>query len=345
MRESSTDPSSLEQSRGFHTVESLAVPKVMQNELHNQKQSILSLPSWCAVPAPAGSSFVRIALSPRHSATGHPIRQVSKEVLDIANRITAEQVKIQFQHGLSGIQFFRPSQAALQKNGIVLVDPRQRPRSITTPNAATMSSAVTKPSAATKLDGLEKKSSMGYDATPEENCSVFVQDIPAGATYADFLSTVRGGKVYICRMDPPNDEFPTQAAKLVFFNRAAATTYLRQTTHGGIYVLGKLVRASWNRVRYGPHPHPEQSRVIIISGPEDLMSFDYFEQFFSERFEYDLQARFEIPYNLPKKKAHVWQFACLRAQAESARLAIEREFGGIFKVQWAHDPCDLPWKL
>jgi hypothetical protein len=93
---------------------------------------------------------------------------------------------------------------------------------------------------------------MGYDATPEENRSVCVQDIPAVATYADFLNTVRGGKVYIYHMDPPNDDYPTQAAKLVFFSGKAATTYLRQTFHGGIFVLGELIRASWNRVLQPP---------------------------------------------------------------------------------------------
>jgi hypothetical protein len=267
------------------------------------------------------------------------MRHLSEEVLEIANKITAEQLKIQRQYGPGSIKFFHPSQAVLQKNGLATTSTRQCLLS------ATKLNSVTTPEGANSIHLESNRLPIGQDVSPEESCSVFVRDIPAGATYADFLGTVKGGKVFICRMDPPNEEFHTQAAKLVFFNRLTALAYLREAAYKGIFVLGQPIRASWNRVRYAPHLQPEQSRVITVTGPENLMSFDYFEQFFSERFQYDLQARFEVPSSIMGKKVHVWQFACLRAQAESAKLAVEREFVGIFQVQWAHDPCCIPWML
>jgi hypothetical protein len=315
--------------------------EVATDESYNRKQSALSLPTWSATStSDSPNSLMALNATQTIAPLGHQAvakEQVSDEVLEIANKITIEQLRIQRQYGPGSIQFFHPSQAVLQKTGLITPNAQQRLLSAAAPNA------ITRVESQNLASPESSKPLMGHDVPLEESCSIFVRNIPARATYKDFLSSVKGGKVFICRIDPPNGEFQTQAAKLVFFNRLAASAYLWEVAHRGVVVLGQPLRASWNRVRYAQHLHSNQSRVIMIIGPENLMSFDYFEQFFSERFQYDLQARFEVRSDIPGTKIHIWQFACLRAQAESAKLAIEREFVGIFKVQWAPDPCDVPW--
>jgi hypothetical protein len=96
------------------------------------------------------------------------------------------------------------------------------------------------------------------------------------------------------------------------------------------------------------------------------MSFEFFEEFFRSRFKGDVEARFEIEGGWGGEvrgaaaaaaagrregkegeqkdwKTYVWRFASLRAQAELAKVALEREMGGIFQVEYGADPCEKPW--
>jgi hypothetical protein len=178
----------------------------------------------------------------------------------------------------------------------------------------------------------------------DQNCALWITGIPPQATYSDFLSSVRGGKVYACLFNPPTGDFPTIAAKLVFFTRASAVEFLRRSeSPEGIRVLGRRVKTFWNRIFYPAVNNPQQSRVVVISGPEELMSFEVFEGFFQARFLYDLDRCFEVPSGRVGVVSHVWRFASFRAQAESAKIAIEKELSPLFEVSYGLDPCDIPW--
>jgi hypothetical protein len=95
-------------------------------------------------------------------------------------------------------------------------------------------------------------------------------------------------------------------------------------------------------MRTGPYAHLGHSRVIRITGPRDMMNFDFFEDFFSQKFAYELDKRVVVPCNRPGMVSHEWHFVSLCCQAASAKTAIERELKGMFEVEWAVDPCEFP---
>jgi hypothetical protein len=106
--------------------------------------------------------------------------------------------------------------------------------------------------------------------------------------------------------------------------------------------MGQVIqRVAWNKIKSGPYPHQSHSRAIRITGPQELMDFDFFEDFFVHKFAYDLDRRGVVHCNRPGHVSHEWHFGSLRCQAASAKTAIERELKGIFEVEWSVDPCEF----
>ncbi|KAG9245140.1 hypothetical protein BJ878DRAFT_419836 [Calycina marina] len=186
------------------------------------------------------------------------------------------------------------------------------------------------------------KSNRSANIADDRNCSFWLMGLPANTSYSALLGAIRNaGKIYATNINAPTGEIATCAAKIVFFQRTAAETLMRQIKNGKLYVVGKRITSvRWNKVKSGEHPYREQSRAIRITGPADLMNFEYFEIFFSCRFVYVLTWKGQSYCEDPGMVSHEWHFASLRAQAKAANAAIEREFVGRFKVHWAPDPCD-----
>jgi hypothetical protein len=234
-----------------------------------------------------------------------------------------EQERINRQRGLGSVKSFIPSRAALERNRQKLRDPDT---SLSNPNRP-----------------VSDAKHYGRPIPPHKNCAVFITEIPIQATYADVLGSVRGGKIYACRFEPDEGKFPTRAVKLVFFTRASAELFMQRNYTVGIFILGERVRAIWNRIRYDAHPNPRQSRVVNITGPARWVHSKFLEEWFEPRFDYDLDRTVDMPCPREGYATRAWRFACLRAQAEFAKMIVERELSGIFQVEYGVDPCARPW--
>jgi hypothetical protein len=252
---------------------------------------------------------------------------------EIAAIIKTRQVAIETQYGAGTIQAFRPSHRALQRQGVVPdVDVSRQ-----------SSSATRSSSPATYRGDPTVERNRSANIPDEENCAVWVWGLPGHVTYTALLHSIRGiGKIYAVVINPPNGSIRTSAAKIVFFRRSQAERLFDRIERGLFVVMGKAVhRVAWNKIKTGGYPHLSHSRAIRIIGPANLMDFDFFEDFFLHKFEYDLDRRGVVHCDRPGLVSHEWHFGSLRCQAASAKTAIEREFEGIFEVEWAIDPCEF----
>jgi hypothetical protein len=286
----------------------------------------MNLPNWSARPSnqprPRQTPPPSYALLTPPSSTARSSR-TSQNTQEIAREIMAEQERINRQRGSKGPKSFIPSRAVLERNRQKLI------------GAETPESSPNRP-----LGGAKH---YGRPIPPHKNCAIFITEIPIQATYADVLGSVRGGKIYACRFEPDTGKFPTRAVKLVFFTRAAAEVFMQRSYLAGVFIRGKRVRAIWNRIRYDAHPSPHQSRVVNITGPARWVGSGFLEEWFEPRFDYDLDHVVDIPCSREGYATRAWHFACLRAQAEFAKMIIERELNDIFKVEYGVDPCARPW--
>lgn len=286
----------------------------------------MNLPNGCARPSNQSRSrrtppASHVLLTPPTSMARSS--RISPSTREIAREIMAEQERINKQRGLGSVKSFIPSRAALERNRQKLMDPET---SQSTPNWP-----------------LSEAKHYGRPIPPYKNCAIFITEIPIQATYADVLGSVRGGKIYACRFEPDEGKFPTRAAKLVFFTRASAEIFMQRNYMVGIFILGKRVRAIWNRIRYDAHPSPHQSRVVNITGPARWVQSKFLKEWFEPRFDYNLDRTVDMPCPREGYATRAWHFACLRAQAEFAKMIVERELSGIFQVEYGVDPCARPW--
>jgi hypothetical protein len=174
----------------------------------------------------------------------------------------------------------------------------------------------------------------------EENCALFLTNIHPSATVKDVLSVVRTGAVFILHINQPDDIHPTAAAKLVFMTPSAAARFYQQVKEG-VTILGVRIKAVYNKYPYREYKCRERSRVILVQGPEEVMTFDIWNKYFMECFKFELEFwDEEEPQN--KKKILKFAFARLDGQAESAYHAIKKEpkLQGVVDVRYGRDPCD-----
>ncbi|PVH82622.1 hypothetical protein DL98DRAFT_618941 [Cadophora sp. DSE1049] len=285
-----------------------------------RQEAILKKPTW------------RVA--PSHLSTSAPVDPTSNSITTLKEDITQETFqynsdipprvqelgakveniknKIEQVNRPIGVEGFRPSRAALEATGLL--------DTLGWSNPADENSS--------KYRGdLNIPSNHSANIREEWNCSLWVTGLPVEVTYRELFSSVRNiGKIVAIVTNALIDEFSGCAAKIVFFERQPAENLFALISSGGFYVMGHLVRrVSWNRVKVGRYCRSEQSRAIRITGPKELMDFDFFELFFKMRFTYDLDRRGEVECNEPDMVCHEWHFGSVRAQAQSAMLAIKRE--------------------
>ncbi|KAI0019884.1 hypothetical protein F4780DRAFT_792417 [Xylariomycetidae sp. FL0641] len=185
------------------------------------------------------------------------------------------------------------------------------------------------------------------DIPDEENCSVWITNLPPGCDHAQLLGAVRGcGKVYACVVNPPvaapqqqqqQPHIMTAASKLVFFEVAGAARLLRAAREGRFAVGGRyLPQVRRNRIRSAAvaPPGPE-SRVLHIEGPDAIVNGPYLAAFFDAHFVYQLEAVEVLARSPPggggdapfaqRKTRMEWRFGSYRCQAEAARRAIAHQ--------------------
>ncbi|KAK4183406.1 hypothetical protein QBC35DRAFT_543807 [Podospora australis] len=167
-----------------------------------------------------------------------------------------------------------------------------------------------------------------------ENCSLFLVGLPPNISTHDLLAGVRGiGRVYATHINPPepNRGHEMSAAKLVFFDRDAAERFYAFAQGEGFRVPANptfRARVTWNRIRSAQvDPAGVKSRVLLISGPPEVVNEGYLRAYFDQKLIYQIDEILSHGTSPDGSRALVeFRFGSYRCQAEAARMALSREF-------------------
>ncbi|KAK4448056.1 hypothetical protein QBC34DRAFT_301633 [Podospora aff. communis PSN243] len=183
----------------------------------------------------------------------------------------------------------------------------------------------------------------------DENCSIFITGLPGDCTVHTVLRALHGtgvGRVYFCHINRPQDDSnrpgrTTAAAKLVFFEAASASGFLQRHANEGFAVDGYHIQAVYNRNRVAEAPERKNvTRVLIISGPKEVVHEEVLEKLFRGHFEYQMDGPVITWGETETDRCLEWRFGSYRAQAQAACLFMRQN--GIFsrvKVIYGQDPC------
>lgn len=186
----------------------------------------------------------------------------------------------------------------------------------------------------------------GAHVPPDKNTALWIHHIPANATIQDLLGPIHGvGRVYaahLCGRNPGRHNYE-QAAKIIFFTRAAAETFhdRAQRRGPGFWVLGQRARVMWNRFRVGEHEAGEASRVLLVSGPAGFVEGLNLYHYFRRKFDFEVDRiinRFDyagVGLGLVE-----FRFGSYRRQAEIAKGILETEMGDCVRSWFVEDPCE-----
>ncbi|KAK3390817.1 hypothetical protein B0H63DRAFT_539275 [Podospora didyma] len=189
----------------------------------------------------------------------------------------------------------------------------------------------------------------------EHNCSLFIIGLAPDLTTRDLIASIHNvGRVYATHINGPEPDkgHMTSAAKVIFFERAAAERfYNRHALSGfiiqnsqGPYYKGRVV---WNRIRSAETDvGGRKSRVLLISGPPDFVNETVLRGYFSSKLTYQVEHVGTIDYDPAARggprRLIEFRFGSYRCQAEAARMALTREMAdhGVI-CEFGHDPCDV----
>ncbi|KAL7622006.1 hypothetical protein AAE478_007507 [Parahypoxylon ruwenzoriense] len=196
----------------------------------------------------------------------------------------------------------------------------------------------------------------GAGVLAQDNCALHISKLPLNCTIADLLGAIRRvGKVYASNIRPPTVGFPTPAAKLVFWDRTSVHTFMRLVAEGKFSVLNAIPSVKMNNHRTAPHQASQHSRVLLVTGPEEIVRQDYLENLFRKVFTYDLEAMLTVFRSGGIAQVEI-RFSSYRHQASNAYKLIvkacygqaiwgiqlsrrEMELWSRVKCQWGVDPC------
>ncbi|RKU48901.1 hypothetical protein DL546_008782 [Coniochaeta pulveracea] len=183
-----------------------------------------------------------------------------------------------------------------------------------------------------------------------ENCSLWLTKLPPNLTYTDLLAVIRDvGRVYQTHINRPQPDkgHHTSAGKIVFFDRASAERFFERFADSGLVFPGYpgfTGRVAWNRVLAAAVDGPgtkELSRVLLISGPKEMVTAEYLTQYFRSKLDFNIDCI--IDHGGDDYRATVeYRFGSFRCQAESAKMAVTREMARHNVQVWFWtDPCDV----
>lgn len=118
---------------------------------------------------------------------------------------------------------------------------------------------------------------------PEElNCAVYITNIPNEVSPSEVFDYVHTGTVQALQMYPANDRNAYQAAKVVFAKAESAANLIDQAKGPYHVYMGDVrLHVAYNRDGCRAYDGLE-TRVLIIEGPEDLMTFEHWKDDFDK---------------------------------------------------------------
>lgn len=148
------------------------------------------------------------------------------------------------------------------------------------------------------------------------NCTLWLWNIPASLHVSEVFDQIDTGAVQCCHIVPPNVAHHTCAAKLAFMTPETAAKFKEKAdSEEGIWLQGNKLMVRYNRDG-NLRNKTEQSRVLIIEGPKDLMTIKYWEAYFTKICVFQWDRVLEIPCQDPKKVALQFSFVRLDGQAQ-----------------------------
>ncbi|KAK0723631.1 hypothetical protein B0T21DRAFT_337169 [Apiosordaria backusii] len=187
------------------------------------------------------------------------------------------------------------------------------------------------------------------DIDDRMNTSVSVTGLPPTIDVHGLLRCIRGFgriKATVINGPDPNKGHTLSAAKIIFFDVEPAQRFLAcygpGSKDGGWLVQDRLARVLPNRIKVAQSDKPSNhSRVLVISGPEQYVSYESLEQIFASRaIEYQMDEVIPRPHKVEGWATIELRFGSYRGQASQAMMVVKRELrvfgiGGRFGV----DPC------
>ncbi|OHF00839.1 hypothetical protein CORC01_03913 [Colletotrichum orchidophilum] len=199
---------------------------------------------------------------------------------------------------------------------------------------------------------------LSEDIAEWKNVSFFLTNLPPDVTYSQLLSQIRGmGRVWATVINPPdNSNHHTSAAKLVFFELAAAQRFYAYCRNPAqrLIIGGYAVKIVRNRIKKSEEDvGGYHSRVLIVMGDLGFVNKDRLLRYFRSKLEFDLEEVICLVQDPQTRMGELEiRFACYRNQAESARKALSTEYppgatlpGGrispIWELRYGTDPCSV----
>ncbi|KAK8140251.1 hypothetical protein PG984_000317 [Apiospora sp. TS-2023a] len=164
------------------------------------------------------------------------------------------------------------------------------------------------------------------------NCSVFIRGLPPNCTPDMILYQIRGcgSKIWALSINAPDDRNPNHcAAKLVFFQRCGVD-WLFNHIRTGQFVIEDEYGTSYrpnaviNKVKNGPQaPNDIRSRVLVVSGPRELITVTSLDAFFKYDFYFEADCAFTT-YDQDGWRVIEFHFGSTRCQSENGYQALLR---------------------
>jgi hypothetical protein len=172
----------------------------------------------------------------------------------------------------------------------------------------------------------------------EENCALFVTNIPPRVTHPDMFDRIHVGPVFALHISPADATHSMQAAKLVFMDPEATHQMMRAT----VWMRGRRLDFRYNRYGYRKNDR-NYTRVLIVEGPEAIMNLASWDRYFRFYSELVYDRVIKVYCATPGNKAYEFRFARIDGQAETCFLAIRAEpsFQGIITFRYGRDPCGV----
>lgn len=127
-----------------------------------------------------------------------------------------------------------------------------------------------------------KPDSTKSEPLPEElNCANYITNIPVEARPSEVFDYIHSGAVQALHMYPSTDRHVHEAAKLVF-TEAKRAAHLVDQARGPFhcYMGDTRLYVSYNRNGSRAYEGPK-TRVLIIEGPRELMTYEHWKESFN----------------------------------------------------------------
>lgn len=177
------------------------------------------------------------------------------------------------------------------------------------------------------------------------NCTLWLEGLPKDVTYPamfDWLEEMRIGRVWALDIKPPQGNFPTSAARLTFYKQSSAQKLYKDAMHPNALCLQDqkvkvLFNRSGNRERDG-----YETRVIQIQGPAEMMSWEFWSDYFEDGIVYDLDRWSDLPCKVEGRAEMEIRFARVDGQAQTCiqKIYKDRSMDGIVNARYGKDPCE-----